>query len=801
MALNLENPDDVKRELDNLQRILTDPTERESLLELKGDEAQRELDMLQLVMFRLSKNSGRAPRCLIIQNIKRCGDRAFGGGGFGDVWKGEIGESGSDRIECAIKVARWYRSLDGEEGYKATVKTHVREAILWRQLKHPNLLPFLGMYYLDDSMKDICLVSPFIANGNLYQFLKSTRPEEVDGHTLMFDIASGIEYLHDEDIVHGDLKELNILVREGFRACICDFGLSRLTMTHGLGPTLSCWAGTPGPYTAPEILLGRLSTKETDVYAFGTLCYGILRELYSLSDSDITAERGQTPPPPRPSSLPEDEDHVWLLLHECWRQEPSARPTAADIILRILPEDVQVAAAPHWDESLYTTVRNNVDFHPLYASMVTSQSLSDAGQVILASSAVDDFDRVSYPEGAKRPKAETNNHIREGDNLSSKSWRKHTHKELKKPPYAVCHCVNLPHAQSFAPQIFRFIVRDIDLKCTIRAIVLCKRTDGFQHETLIPIISLPGEPAEALAFLERAGPWPGWSFQASLHNSVESSALLLPLPDPVQAQTPHRDTISRDIITLLPKSSVYWRYHKSPEHSYPPFHKLPRIIKNSSTSSPSPDTFVEDSQSIRSKGSARRFVKGLRRQRGSSEVQLSPNSEADHAFIYAIVFSETDPNPPTVLDLTIVMNVVSDYRPDFDLVQHNCFFFAAAICKVMKRQFGGKKVRNGEFHELPPPPFDADSPPCSVELKAAGLRPLQILREDGARFNTMVDALVSEFEEKRKAHPTIVRRDKLGQVNAEQRELDTKQRRIDESGEIRRDMTELQRQQLGSCAS
>ncbi|KAL0571741.1 hypothetical protein V5O48_010223, partial [Marasmius crinis-equi] len=370
MGLTLDDlNDEVKKELSNLQKILANRTESEALLERTGDEAQRTLDMLQLIMFRLSKKSGLPPRCLIIRNIKRFGDRAFASGEFGDIWKGEVGDSESDRIECVVKVARWYCTLDGEEGYEKAVKTHLREAVLWGQLKHPNVLPFLGMYYLDESMKDICLVSPSMVNGNLGQFLKKSRVEQI------YDITLGMEYLHSEDIVHGDLKEFNILVREDCRACICDFGLARLTMTYGFGATMSCWGGTAGPYMAPEVQKGELSSKKSHVYAFGTLCYRILHAVYDLPNL-ATVPQGQDPPPPQPENIPKDDGHIWLLLHECWQQQASARPTAAHIIMRILPKNVQVTAASHWDESLYTTMRNNIDFRPLCVSVSVSESHS-----------------------------------------------------------------------------------------------------------------------------------------------------------------------------------------------------------------------------------------------------------------------------------------------------------------------------------------------------------------------------------------------------------------------------------------
>lgn len=45
-----------------------------------------------------------------------------------------------------------------------------REALIWRQLSHPNLLPFYGLYYLDSRL---CLVSPWMENGHLLEFLRN----------------------------------------------------------------------------------------------------------------------------------------------------------------------------------------------------------------------------------------------------------------------------------------------------------------------------------------------------------------------------------------------------------------------------------------------------------------------------------------------------------------------------------------------------------------------------------------------------------------------------------------------------
>lgn len=63
-----------------------------------------------------------------------------------------------------------------------------KEAILWGQLHHPNILPFYGIYYLDENRKQICLVSPWMTNGNLSMFLKknplAARKPFVSAHPL-----------------------------------------------------------------------------------------------------------------------------------------------------------------------------------------------------------------------------------------------------------------------------------------------------------------------------------------------------------------------------------------------------------------------------------------------------------------------------------------------------------------------------------------------------------------------------------------------------------------------------------------
>ena len=51
------------------------------------------------------------------------------------------------------------------------------EAVIWRQLSHPNVLPFYGVYKLDRNPPRVCLACPWMENGNLVQFLADRAPK------------------------------------------------------------------------------------------------------------------------------------------------------------------------------------------------------------------------------------------------------------------------------------------------------------------------------------------------------------------------------------------------------------------------------------------------------------------------------------------------------------------------------------------------------------------------------------------------------------------------------------------------
>ncbi|EJD00475.1 kinase-like protein [Fomitiporia mediterranea MF3/22] len=214
-----------------------------------------------------------------------------------------------------------------------------KEALLWRNLDHPNVLPFLGICR-DQFAPKMALVSHWMKNGSLSEYLKKNR--SADCLKFAIGVARGLDYLHNlkPNIVHGDLRADNVLVDENDEPRITDFGLARAVDSQGPQITSSFKGKGATRWQAPELIiasqfgedLSKVTTK-SDVYAFSCVCLEIFSgkvPFAELRDGTVILEvavRNRRPAWPGPAAAAKGlTSDVWFIMHLCWKTQPTERP-------------------------------------------------------------------------------------------------------------------------------------------------------------------------------------------------------------------------------------------------------------------------------------------------------------------------------------------------------------------------------------------------------------------------------------------------------------------------------------------
>ncbi|KAG8903409.1 hypothetical protein FRB99_003339 [Tulasnella sp. 403] len=242
-------------------------------------------------------------------------------GGFSDIFEGY-------QYRGSCKVALKRSRIAGESSSRIA-EAMEREAAIWYEARdHPHVLPFLGRGH--DGKGLLYLVSPYMANGNLWTYVQSgiSMGEERDCPKYLKEIASALGFVHSKEIIHGDVKALNILISTDDHAYLCDFG-SALGISQARLPA----SRTPR-HMSPELWSGNSNTKSSDVYAFGITIYEVLSGEIPFNDTwDESALQRfilqGNRPPSHPADSPSGIDYspLWDIAKRCWRAEANNRPT------------------------------------------------------------------------------------------------------------------------------------------------------------------------------------------------------------------------------------------------------------------------------------------------------------------------------------------------------------------------------------------------------------------------------------------------------------------------------------------
>ncbi|KAG2140227.1 kinase-like protein [Suillus bovinus] len=240
-------------------------------------------------------------------------------------------------VEVAVKTIRAFES-DDEVLMRKNSKRVRRELKVWGRLKHDSILPLSGVS--NDFGHYLAMICPWAENGALTGYLirqeSSLLPH--DKFSLLNDIALGLQYLHGESIIHGDLTGSNVLIYGNGRACLADFGLSTIILEF-LG-TSYITSTIRGNVRWADAELFQVSeddevslSPECDIYSFGSIMLqtSTCKVPYYNVKNDIgvlgRVVKGMKPEPPKESQIAPGH---WEFIQRCWLPRAS-RPSIAEI--------------------------------------------------------------------------------------------------------------------------------------------------------------------------------------------------------------------------------------------------------------------------------------------------------------------------------------------------------------------------------------------------------------------------------------------------------------------------------------
>lgn len=282
-------------------------------------------------------------------DIDKSKSRVIGAGSFGNVIMAKYHET----LVAVKYLMQGSHQFDEENQQHSAIKTLSNprvmslreECLLLASLRHPNIVTFMGY-----CVEPPCLVTEYCTRGSLYDRLAEARGGGAAASQLTWerrlnialDAAKGMLYLHTRDtpIVHRDLKSPNLLVDYAWRTKVTDFNLSKMTDIDGI---VSVGGAPDNPrWLAPEVLNGKGATLSSDVFSFGVVLWELLtwqspwelesRDRWVVCRKILDGERLAFPSveelPPTGQGL---DDYI-ALVKKCWLDEPTARPSFAQIV-------------------------------------------------------------------------------------------------------------------------------------------------------------------------------------------------------------------------------------------------------------------------------------------------------------------------------------------------------------------------------------------------------------------------------------------------------------------------------------
>ena len=211
----------------------------------------------------------------------------------------------------------------------------LHEITLMSLLKHPNIIPIYawGIQTPDkknsnDESAQVFCISPYAKHGSLFHVIRESPREFAfeSRYRVALQICQGLEYLHSLNLIHRDIKSLNIFIGEDCHVYVGDIGDARITaenMTKNIGTV---------QWMPPEMFAGTEYSLKSDIYSLGMVLYEIISNTAPFQDIPpatipMIVLGDKRPPFPPGTAKPWEK-----LIQSMWHTKQKQRPKVAAVL-------------------------------------------------------------------------------------------------------------------------------------------------------------------------------------------------------------------------------------------------------------------------------------------------------------------------------------------------------------------------------------------------------------------------------------------------------------------------------------
>lgn len=199
-------------------------------------------------------------------------DIPLGAGGMGKVLKG------TDPEGRPVAIKEILPQFVSDMEYRTRIDA---ETAILRQMNHPGIVKIYDYF---PKGNNLYIVMEYVDGQNIEQYIEQHGAmAPVEAVQYMRKILDAMQHVHEQGIIHRDVKPQNIMIRDNGEICILDFGVAKDQQSESTHTVVGTVIGTDG-YMSPEQANGFAINHLSDIYSLGCVFYFMLTGHHAFSN-------------------------------------------------------------------------------------------------------------------------------------------------------------------------------------------------------------------------------------------------------------------------------------------------------------------------------------------------------------------------------------------------------------------------------------------------------------------------------------------------------------------------------------